>query len=427
MRRALCRNRFRFVAPEGDDDILEQRENTEVTAAGSIGSRRRRRAPAILAAVVAVAGGAAASVWLSHTDLPAVTAAVVARGPLRQTTSVSGRLVPKNDVRLFASVSAPVVEVIAEEGQRVEKGDPIVSLDPEILGMAFERSKAEVAASQAAVRAAEGALRSAERKLREDRALARKGILSRAEVDRSSSAVDARRSERQSARARLRTAEARLAQARRDHADTVVRAPIAGQVTSVNIKVGESPHDLAGLPVATIEDASELLAEVTAGEAKIGLLRPGQAARVRVSGAGFGTDFGGRIVQIAPKAERAGPGGTGATRYTAKVSLDQQDKRLRPGMQVQVRVVTAEKASALTVPLSAVVTGGRSKHGMVERVAELREDGTVRWVPIQTDLVSTDRVEITAGPEEGSMVVAGPVGILLELNDGDGVRVVESR
>jgi RND family efflux transporter MFP subunit len=275
------------------------------------------------------------------------------------------------------------------------------------------------------VRAAEDALRSAERKLREDRALARKGILSRAEVERSSSAVNARRSDRQNARAKLRMAETRLAQAKRDHADTVVRAPIDGQVTSVNIKVGEAPQDLGGLPVATIEDASELLAEVSAGESKIGLLRPGQEARIRVSGAGFGTDFLGHIVQIAPKAERAGA--AGATRYTAKVALDKQDERLRPGMQVQVRVVTAEKATALTVPLSAVVTGGRSEHGMVERVAQVGQDGLVRWVPIQTDLVSTDRVEITAGPPEGAVVVSGPVERLLELDDGDEVRIIESR
>ncbi len=422
----ICRNRFRFVWPQGgeeDGDILGKREVTEVDLQFQSPWRRWLRLGAVLLGLFVVLG--CMSYFATRSSLPKVVIAKVERRPLRQTTSFSGRLVPRSEVRVFASVSARVVKVLAKEGQAVKKGDPIVELDPEMLAMAFQKAKAELAASHAAVRAADAGMRTSDRKVREDRALARKGILSRAEVDASASAQNARRSDYTNALAQLRMAETRLAQAKRDHKDTVVRSPIKGRVTTINIKVGESPHNLRGIPVATVEDSSELLAEISAGEAKIGLLRTGQRAQIRVSGAGLGTEFPGKVVQIAPKAQSP-TNQAGATRYTAKVNFDKRDKRLRVGMQVQVRIITAEKKSALTVPLAAVATGGRSSGEVAEQVAVYDPaTETIRWVGIETDLIATQDVEILSGPKEGDWVVSGPADLLLTLEQGARVEVVQ--
>ncbi|MEE8408654.1 MAG: efflux RND transporter periplasmic adaptor subunit [Myxococcota bacterium] len=423
---SICRTRFRFVSKTEapDTDALESEEDTQVGPAPEQPQAHRPWLPIAAVATPLVLG----VLWavFAGGDVPRVTVATARRQPLKQTTSFSGRLVPRSEVRLFASVSAPVIELLATEGQRVKKGDPIIALDPEILGMAFDRAKAQLSASQAAVRAADAALRQAERKHREDRTLARKGILSRAEVDAASSVVNARRSDRSSARAKLRLAETGLAQARRDHKDTVVRAPIAGQVTTINIKVGESPQDLRGVPVATIEDASELLAEISASEAKVGLLRTGQAATLRITGIGLGVELSGKVVQIAPKAQQPMHEGA-ATIYTAKVALNKRDQRLRPGMQAHVRIVTAAKKSALTVPLSAMVTGGRTASGVAERVAVVDpRDSTIHWVGVETDLIATEDVEVISGLKEGELVVTGPVDVLLKLKDGDLVDIVDS-
>ncbi len=417
---SICRSRFRFSAAPAQSDLLAQREHTEVTEAPTAPKRRRRRRLVALAAAAITLGGV--WWWLSRGSSPAVTVAVAQVKALQQETTFSGRLVPRSDVRLFASVSAPVVKIHASEGQLVKKGDPIVALDPEILGMALDKAKAQVQAAQAAVRAAEAAMRQAERKHKEDQSLLRKGIVSRAEVDTAAGVVNSRRSEVSAARAELSRAEVALAQSRRDHQDTMVRAPIDGQVTTINIKVGEAPRDLAGVPIATIEDASELLAEIAASEAKIGLLRPGQPAKVRVSGIGLGTELTGKVMQIAPKAEQ--PAALeDATRYTAKVALEGKDERLRAGMQVQVRIITAEKAAALTVPLLAMVTGGRASRGVAEQVAVVEENGGVRWLNVETDLISADEVEIVSGLNAGQRVITGPVEVLLKLKDGQTVTV----
>lgn len=424
---SICRHRFRFVW-EGEEkidaggDILGRSErNTEVSV---VPSRRRRRIPMVAVGGLLV-GVVLVAAWVfGGTDAPRVTVSPVLRGPLEQSTTFSGKLVPRAEVRVFAAVSAPVEEVLVKEGQQVKKGTPLLRLDPAMLGMAVQRAQAELSAGHAGVSAAAGALRSAERKLREDRALARKGILSRAEVERSQSTVNARRSERQNAVARQRMAETSLAQAKRNHRDATVRAPIAGRVTTINIKVGEAPHDLGGIPVATIEDASELFVELSASEAKVGLLRSGQKATIRVSGAGLGTEFAGRVVQVAPKAEAPSTIG-GATRYTAKIALEKQDPRLRPGMQVQVRITTARKKDALTVPLSAVVIGGRTSSGLAEQVAVVdRSSQRIKWVGIETDLIGAQRVEVIAGPNEGELIVSGPVDLLLQLKQGTVVEIV---
>ena len=426
---SICRHRFRFVW-EGEEqvsasgDILGRSStDTEVTAAPTKRPGSTPRWP-MLAAGSLLAGVVLLAWVFGGSDAPGVTVSPVLRGPLEQSTTFSGKLVPKAEVRVFASVSAPVEELLAKEGQQVKKGAPLLRLDPAMLGMAVQKAQADLSASHAAVSAAAGGLRSAERKLREDRALARKGILSRAEVDRSQTTVNARRSEKQNAVARQRMAETALAQAKRDHRDATVKAPIAGRVTTINIKVGQAPHDLGGIPVATIEDATELLAELSASEAKVGLLRAGQRATIRVSGAGLGTEFVGKVVQVAPKAQAPIAVG-GATRYTAKVALDKQDPRLRPGMQVQVRITTARKKDALTVPLSAVVTGGRSGEGVAEQVAVVdRKSQTVKWVGIETDLIGAQRVEVVEGPSEGELIVSGPVDVLLQLKEGAAVQIM---
>lgn len=415
----ICRNVFRFEVPalQNSGDLLasDEAELTQVIRSRSTPARRWRRWATLGGSLLVVA------LWPSSGKKPVVTSAVAHMTHLQQNSTFSGRLVPRSEVRVFASVSATVVRILVSEGQRVEKGAPLMALDSELLALAYERAKAELEAAGAAVVAAEAAAYRAQRKLGEDRVLAHKGILSKADIESSIAAVNARRAEASDAHAKKRLAETRLVQAKRDRDDAMIRAPISGQVTAINIKTGESPQDLRGLPVATIEDPSELLAEVSANEAKVGLLRPGQPATIVFTGSGFGASFEGKVTQVAPRAEAPSADGA-ATRYTAKVALANQDPRLRLGMPLQVRVTTAEKDNALVVPLSAVITSGRSDRGATEFVAKLdRKNNTIRWVAVETDLLGLQDVEVTSGLAAGDVVLSGPVDVLLKLKDGDEV------
>ena len=88
-------------------------------------------------------------------------------------------------------------------------------------------------------------------------------------------------------------------------------------------------------------------------------------------------------------------------------------------MRVRNIELTAAKEAALVVPLSAMVTGGRSDRGVSEQVAVVEPGSSVvKWATVQTDLISTHEVEVVAGLTEGQLVISGPVDTLLTLKDG---------
>jgi HlyD family secretion protein len=160
------------------------------------------------------------------------------------------------------------------------------------------------------------------------------GNLTRQEIDRARSDATAARDELAAAGTTVDAARAQhdVAQARMN--DCTVVAPVAGTVSAVAFRLGETV--LAGSVPVTIIDLSQIWLTVYLPERLLGRVRFGDACRVRVD-AYPKKDFHGTLTFIADKAEFTPKDiQTKEERinqvYRMKIALPNPDRILKPGM-----------------------------------------------------------------------------------------------
>jgi multidrug resistance efflux pump len=128
-------------------------------------------------------------------------------------------------------------------------------------------------------------------------------------------------------------AETELTYHKEQLANTHVRAPIAGRVVSEKLLFARGSYLQIGAPVAYIEDTTQLQAEIELPESTVGKIAGDARAWVRVW-AFPGSSFEGRIVHIAPDAEKGDYGKI----VRVRVLLDDPGTQLKPEMTGQAKV-----------------------------------------------------------------------------------------
>jgi multidrug resistance efflux pump len=136
------------------------------------------------------------------------------------------------------------------------------------------------------------------------------------------------------AEAQVRQARTALARAQQALSRARLTAPFAGTVSAVYLQPGE--WAAAGAPVVELLDTVRWWVETrNIGELDIGRVDVGQEAIVRVI-AFRGEELRGRVVAVSPVAVVQ----QGDTTYTVLIELEPSDLNLRPGMNVEVEVLT---------------------------------------------------------------------------------------
>jgi RND family efflux transporter MFP subunit len=231
------------------------------------------------------------------------------------TVTATGELVAPVTSEVAMRMPGRVGKVFVDEGARVRKGQPLLTLETEYLALDLKRADAEVARAKAA--AAE-----AERDFRRKEELIAKGSVARAAYDRSQSSYDA-------ARAGVQAAEAARDLARQKLADAVLRSPITGVVaerkTAVGERLGES--SVAFVLVQT----SPLKLRFQLPERYLARVRRGQAVRATVDPYP-GETFTGRVSVVGGVVDPE-------TRTVAvETEFANSDGRLSPGLFARVEI-----------------------------------------------------------------------------------------
>jgi HlyD family secretion protein len=228
----------------------------------------------------------------------------------------------------------------------------------------IRQAQAQADSADADVRAATAELQSAEADLQRFEALLvanagsrkqRDDALTRREVafarvaaarDRARAAAEAlarvrsgaRREEVAAARARIAAVDAQIASLKKGVSDAVLTSPVAGIVTTKLVDAGEviAPRT----PVVVVTDLDHAWANVYVDEPIVPRLRLGQTV-VLVTDAGQRID--GRLTFISPKAEFTPRNVQTADErsrlvYRIKVSADNRDGVLKPGMPIEAEL-----------------------------------------------------------------------------------------
>ncbi|WP_156679626.1 efflux RND transporter periplasmic adaptor subunit [Sphingomonas profundi] len=293
------------------------------------------------------------------------------RGNLTVSVSATGNLAPTNEVEVGSELSGLVTEVFVDNNDRVRKGQVLARLDTSRFLDTVNQSRAQLASAQAQVQTAEATAQQSRATLARFMEVYR---LSGGKVP-SGTELDAARADNGRAVAGIATAQAAVAQARAvlssaetQLAKASILSPVTGVVLSRSIEPGQTVAASLNAPVLfkIAEDLGQMRLEVKVDEADVGTVAKGQRATFQVD-AFPGRTFPALIERVdvganASSSSTSSSSGTTASSstsgsvvaYTARLTVDNRDLALRPGMTATADIVTAEKTDVLLVPNAAL-------------------------------------------------------------------------
>jgi RND family efflux transporter MFP subunit len=334
------------------------------------------------------------------------------------TAFVTGSLVPREEILVGPEIEGlRVTEVLADEGDRVTKGQVLARLVQDTLDAQLAQNAAGLARAEAAIAQARSSITQAEARVAEaanafERAkpLKQSGYLADSVYDQRESAAKTAQAQLVAARDGLRVAEAEKAQIEAQRRElswrrsrTEVAAPADGVVSRRSARIGAYASGAAE-PMFRIIAKGEIELDAEATEATIARIKPGQEANVDVTGAGM---VRGRVRLVSPEIDKA-------TRLGRVRIFLGDNAQLRIGAFARGTVETA-RGHGLAVPASAVLYGSDGAHVQVVR------DNKVETRPITIGLRAGANVEAASGLAEGEFVVTKSGTFL---RDGDAVRPV---
>ncbi len=189
------------------------------------------------------------------------------------------------------------------------------------------------------------------------------------------------------------------AQAKVDAAQATVNslsiiAPFAGEVLSVDNRVGDSV-DTGELSV-NLADMDHLYVETQVDESDIANVKLGNQAEVTLD-AVPGVTLTGEVTAINP----VGEVDSGLVKYKVRVELDKVDDEifLPLGTTANVVITVKEAAATLTVPITAIQNDAQG-----EFVWMIQSDGSTKRVDVVSGSIVGDQVVVTGGLQDGDRI-----------------------
>ncbi len=364
--------------------------------------------------------------------------------PITQVVTASGKIRPETEVKVTADVGGYIRKLTVREGDRVEEGQLLVEIDPQIYLARVMEGRAAAYTAQANQALAEASLERARGEAKRVRGLHAKDLTSRAELERAQAGLSIGQAEVDAARGRLMQAQAALDKVRKDLAKCTIAAPISGTIILLNKEQGEraSGGDFREDIIMHVADLSSMEVEVEVGERDVVLISDEDEVEIEVD-AYPGEKIPGHVKEIANAGvTRNQWTESEVTNFRVVIQVGGTDKKLRPQMSATVKIRTDHKDRALTVPIQSVtlrrpseivdqqpgpgqeggegegadaghVEEGKGRGAKIgreepEEVVFTVQDGHARARRVETGLSSDTRIEILEGVHEGTEVVSGP-------------------
>lgn len=396
-----------------------------------------------------------------------VTVTPVRRDRIVRVVSVPGTVRATTSVNISSRVSAQIESIPKRDGEEVGEGEVVVTLDDKELRAQVEAAEARLAADRANLSAAQASLIAEEASIEGTRASMRKAAADferlgtlhasgdiakseldavRAEFDRQRATLSAQtaslertRAQVETARAGIRIAEADLSRARENLGYTVIRSPIEGTITRVNMKEGEvalGTISNIGSSIMTIADLGDMRVIAALNEVDVARVREGMAVRVYINGFGDRV-FSGELIRVA----REGVASADGTRaFDAEIIFDTEGERMFAGLTANVDIEVEALDDTMVVPSQSVQDkrvenlpqAVREHDPNIDRdrtyasIVYVYSDGKAVARGVKTSASSLRETAILGGLDEGDRVISGPFRVLRSLSHNDTVRLEES-
>jgi HlyD family secretion protein len=336
-------------------------------------------------------GAKPAAAEKNEKQVPHVTIVVPGKQLVENIISATGTLAARNEMPVGAVGEGGVVSrVWVDAGQWVQAGQVLASIDRSVQAQEQGQLAASVSGALADARLAQSEVDRAT-------ALAGRGFISKADIERKMATRD-------SANARVRVAQAQLGANRARIRRLDIRAPASGFVLSRSVELGQVVGP-GGAPLFRLARGGELELHAQMAEGDLARMNVGYAATV--TPVGTTTSFPGRIWQLSPVIDPQSRQGM------VRISLP-FNRALRPGGFASAQI-SSGAIDAPLLPEKAVQSDPKGNYVLIVDGANkvVRRDITVgsvteRGVSIAAGLDGSEHVVLSAGGflNPGETVVA---------------------
>lgn len=304
----------------------------------------------------------------------------VRRGTIDTYYSASASLDPDKQATVLSRVNGVIQDILAEEGDRVREGQPLLLIDDTEYRHRLDQTEVEL-----------------ERlRLRWTRTqeMASTGLVSVEALDEAAS--------------QFKAAESAWALASLDLSYTKVAAPFTGRVVLRSVDQGQTVSN--GTPLFTLADMGRLLARVHVPAREFRRIQTDQAVQLVVDSTG--DRLTGSIDLISPVVDSQ----SGTIKVT--VAINDYPATTRPGDFAQVSIITDRHLETLLVPRIAVLT----EHE--ERVVYVAAGESAERRVVEVGFEDDDSAEILKGLADGdSVIIQGQ----RSLADGQTISILDAR
>lgn len=433
---------------------------------------RRKQIKLVVLALLGVAGLAGAGWFLKRSpDPPKFLTTTVERGSLTSVVQATGSINPLTTVPVGSYVSGTVKYIFADFNSRVQAGEVLAQLDPEVYEAQVTQARGNLENAianeknlQAAIAVQEATIKTNEANLERSKAaadyarttarrflqLAQEGVISRDQGDQLKSGMDQADAQLRAGEAQLNQSIAQLGQSRAqldqaraqvktnqgalDLAETNLRyctivSPIDGTVVARNVTVGQSVAASLQAPVvfSIAQDLTRMQLYASTDESDTGSIKIGTEATFQVD-AFLSETFRGRVSAIRLNATTI----QNVVTYNTIIDFENPNGKLLPGETAYATIPTGHVEDCIKIPNSAMrftpalppqelqqlyrtygipAAATTSHAGGRQVVWNLSQDGQIHPVAVQVGITDYTYTQLLSGDlKPGDVLAAGEEG-----------------
>ena len=374
-----------------------------------------------------------------------------------ETVSATGKIQPEIEVKISSEVSGEIISLNVKEGQVVKKGDLLVKINPDLYTSGYNRTLSNLSGTKANLSQAEASFKEAKANYDRNKTLFAKGIISKADWDKTVASFEVAKANKQSAYFNVQSASATVNEAKDNLGRTTIYAPADGTISVLNVELGErvlGTQQMAGTEILRVANLNNMEVEVDVNENDIVKIKVGNEANVEVD-AYLKKQFKGIVTSISNSASTTLTADQ-VTNFKVKVRILKESYQdllegkpvtyspFRPGMTATVDIITKTKTNVLAVPISSVVVKSDTTAVKGFKVED-KDEKDAKPAPksdkklecvfvkvgdkakiriIKTGIQDDTNIEVLTGLKKGDVVITGPyTTVSKELNSGDKVTL----
>lgn len=423
--------------------------------------------------------------WLGDESGLLVETGTAERKTITQLVSASGVISPEVEVVLTPDVSGEIIQLTVKEGDFVNQGDLLLRIRPDIYQARIDEIQAALLNAKAREQQALAGMLRSKLNYEKQKELYERNVIPEMEYVTAKTQFDADEANYNASRFSVQSTEASLRQAQEELRKTVIRAPISGTISRLNVETGErvvGSVQMAGTEIMRIARLEQMEVEVRVNENDIVKVSVGDTTRILVD-AYSGRNFSGVVTEIANSAIRRGEGTTEQiSEYVVKVRIttphnlsaspelmrraaaeelsgSERAPDFKPGMSATVDIETHTEYNVVAVPIQAVTvrdfailergsrTSTTTEEGAedvdstevvesasttgtpgvrredIRRVVFVVDGDKAKMVEVETGINDDSHIQLLRGVDEGTEIVTGNYRLLSrQLKDGDKIR-----